>query len=119
YKFYTTFELNQVKYDKINKALSAKNGSGETVKSSTIDLNTKREKVESYKMLKWIWMNLFPERDIYDELKLHRELKAHRANHLVERSPLSVIDVPVVLALSALERPFCIKILESVRLGSW
>ncbi|CAG8855396.1 6677_t:CDS:1, partial [Gigaspora margarita] len=50
YKFYTTFELNQVIYDKINKALSAKNGSGETVKSLAINLNTKREKIKSYKM---------------------------------------------------------------------
>ncbi|CAG8855550.1 31248_t:CDS:1, partial [Gigaspora margarita] len=50
YKFYTTFELNQVIYDKINKTLSAKNRSGETVKFLAINLNTKREKIESYRM---------------------------------------------------------------------
>ncbi|CAG8805057.1 10112_t:CDS:2, partial [Dentiscutata erythropus] len=51
YNLYTTFELNQVIYHKTFNVLSAKNGSGETMKSSATDLNTKREKVETYEQM--------------------------------------------------------------------
>ncbi|CAG8684107.1 12961_t:CDS:1, partial [Dentiscutata heterogama] len=51
YNLYTTFELNQVIYHKTFNVLSAKNGSGETMKSSATDLNTKREKVKTYEQM--------------------------------------------------------------------
>ncbi|CAG8556873.1 25740_t:CDS:1 [Gigaspora margarita] len=48
YNLYTTFELNKVIYNKLFKVLSAKNGSGETMKSSATNLNANREKVTKY-----------------------------------------------------------------------
>ncbi|CAG8604610.1 26050_t:CDS:2 [Gigaspora margarita] len=76
----------------------------------------KRKKMKNlFSSQKSVEMNLDETFPLYPKLRCHigamksdRELKAHRANHLVERSPLSVIDVPVVLALSA--RVFAIEI---------
>ncbi|CAG8837851.1 33103_t:CDS:2, partial [Gigaspora margarita] len=121
YNLYTIFELNKV--------LLAKNGSRETMKSLATNLNANREKVTKYEEMENLvfFLNTFSAKqqqefitnEFNSAIKSDKELKAHQANHLVERSSLSVIDVPVVLALSALERTFLIKILESVHLGSW
>ncbi|CAG8687766.1 32455_t:CDS:1 [Racocetra persica] len=48
--YYTTFELNQVTYNKLDMILIAKYGSGETIKSSASKKNEKATEVTKYEI---------------------------------------------------------------------